>query len=388
MPSPSRSQYSRCATDPVAGARRSPVATSEVPSLRRKSLGVKESPSPIFHALRWSCWQRAAPLLTWAVALAVYGGWFYLTAYHHELPVWVVVLAGGWAIAWQGSIQHETIHGNPSRQRWVNAAIGMWPLSLWLPYDAYRESHLTHHRDDRLTDPHADPESFYVLLDHWKRMNGFARVLRQVNQTLVGRLLFGPAMAMLGFWGSELASMWTGDSATRRRLICRWSVHIALTSLLGVWLFDVCEIPFWQYGLCYVYPGLSLTLLRSFTEHRPTPAILERSVIVEAELPLALLFLNNNLHAVHHRFPRLPWYRVPGVYRSLRAQILGDNGAFYFKGYRDVVRRFAWRRKDHPVWQYAVDDSMRPTAQSADAALHAGSVGAKNHAGKNGVPSN
>ena len=39
------------------------------------------------------------------------------------------------------------------------------PLALWIPYESYRISHLMHHRDDRLTDPLDDPESYYWMPD-------------------------------------------------------------------------------------------------------------------------------------------------------------------------------------------------------------------------------
>ena len=37
--------------------------------------------------------------------------------------------------------------------------------------------------------------------------------------------------------------------------------------------------------------------------------------VVEACPLLALLYLNNNLHAAHHRWPRLPWYQLPQRWR-------------------------------------------------------------------------
>ena len=39
-------------------------------------------------------------------------------------------------------------------------------------------------------------------------------------------------------------------------------------ALVLIWVMGICHIPLWQYLLLYVYPGLSLTLLRSFAEHR------------------------------------------------------------------------------------------------------------------------
>ena len=69
--------------------------------------------------------------------VVVLGTYFYL-----YLPWWTLAALGAWIIAWQLNLQHETIHGHPTRSRRVNEAIGSWPLSLWLPYSIYRSTHL------------------------------------------------------------------------------------------------------------------------------------------------------------------------------------------------------------------------------------------------------
>ncbi len=99
---------------------------------------------------------------TVAVAALIYSGWLALTWWHAALPTALIAVAGSWLVAWHGSLQHETIHGHPTRWRAVNAAIGAVPLSLWLPYGLYRDSHVAHHRSPHITDPLADPESRYV----------------------------------------------------------------------------------------------------------------------------------------------------------------------------------------------------------------------------------
>ncbi len=96
---------------------------------------------------------------TVGLASVIYGLWFLTTFYYRELPWWGLSAIGAWTIAWQLNLQHETIHGHPTRNRAVNEAIGWWPLSLWLPYSIYRSTHLAHHRDANLTDPFEDPES-------------------------------------------------------------------------------------------------------------------------------------------------------------------------------------------------------------------------------------
>src|SRR3546814_8485290 len=102
---------------------------------------------------------------------------------------------------------------------------------------------------------------------------------------------------------------------------------------------SVCGLPLWQYLLLFVYPGIALSLVRSFLEHQARPEVSERSVIVESGPLMSLLFLNNNLHLVHHDKPGLPWYRIPAFYRQRRDLFLASNDGYHFKGYREVFRR-------------------------------------------------
>src|SRR5262245_11932670 len=136
---------------------------------------------------------------TLGLAVLIYGGWLTLTLFWHAVPLWLLVPLGAWLVAWQGSLQHETMHGHPTRRRWINDAIGWPPLSLWLPYPIYKLSHLSHHRDERLTDPLDDPESFYVTEANWASTPRWFRALLVFNQTLLGRILVGPAF-MIGFF--------------------------------------------------------------------------------------------------------------------------------------------------------------------------------------------
>jgi fatty acid desaturase len=83
-----------------------------------------------------------------------------------------------------------------------------------------------------------------------------------------------------------------------------------------------------------------LASIRSFAEHRAAPDHAERTAIVEHAPVLGLLFLYNNLHAVHHDAPGLPWYRIPSFYRTHRAEIIRANGGLVYNGYLDVARRY------------------------------------------------
>ncbi len=91
-----------------------------------------------------------------------------VTWFWRDLPWWALAPLGAWIIAWQMNLQHEVIHGHPTPWRTVNEALGVWPLSLWLPYRIYRETHMRHHQDANLTDPFEDPESYYWTTAGWR----------------------------------------------------------------------------------------------------------------------------------------------------------------------------------------------------------------------------
>jgi len=288
---------------------------------------------------------RRLELPTWLVAVAVHTAWLALTWNFRSLPLWLAAPLGAYVVAWHGSLQHEAVHGHPTRSRRLNAIVAGAPLWLWLPFAIYRDSHLAHHRTRALTDPLEDPESYYVTPDEWARMGRVARALRRAQSTLVGRFVLGPAAVMLRFWGAELRALGRGD----RRYLRAWLVHLALSAALLAWVVGVCHISLLEYVACFVYPGVALTLLRSFAEHRPAERSEERSAIVEAGPVASLLFLNNNLHALHHKAPALAWYELPRRYRAERDALLADNGCFFFAGYGDLFWQFAVREKDSPV---------------------------------------
>ncbi len=264
-----------------------------------------------------------------------------LTWFHHVLPAWLVCVAGAWLLAWHGSLQHEAVHLHPFRRRALNALFAGVPLTLWLPFDLYRASHLAHHGVDELTDPRRDPESFYVSAERFDAASPIVRAWLVAESTLAGRLILGPLHVAARTLASEVAALRRSPAPILRR----WTIHVLATGPVVCWIGGVCEIPLAAYLALYVYPGLALTLLRSFVEHRAEGSNAERSVIIEAEAPLAWLFLHNNLHALHHAEPALPWYALPARYRERRAHLLRENGGYFFRGYREVFRRYLLRSK-------------------------------------------
>jgi fatty acid desaturase len=269
-----------------------------------------------------------------------------VTSLHHIIPKALLPILGGWLIAWHGSLQHETIHGRPTPWPWLNSAIGFVPLSLWLPYERYRQSHLAHHATTELTDPFHDPESHYVPAPRGPA--GWARFFSaRLQATLPGRLILGPWLAIARFLGAEAVRLWRGEDGCRRI----WMRHAAAAMVVVLWL-SAWRVGVWEYVLAFIYPGMALTLLRSFAEHRADAIPERRAAIVERAPILGLLFLHNNLHVVHHARPDLAWWRLPRVYARRRDAILQANGGLVYAGYADLARRYLWRPHDaviHPA---------------------------------------
>ena len=256
---------------------------------------------------------------TWLVAIAIYGAWCVLTMHHAVVPFPVLVVLGGLVMAWHGSLQHETIHGHPG-PRWAARLLGAPPLSLWLPYEVYRDTHRRHHATAHLTDPAHDPEAPTASL---------------VMQTALGRFSVGPLLVIFRFLAHELGAL-AQDQRGRRSV---WVRHVATVAVVLAYLHVVAEMPLWKYLGAFVLPGASLTLLRSFAEHRPHAARERRTTVVEAGPLLRLLFLNNNFHIVHHEAPHLPWFELPAAWAARREDVLARRPELVLGGYLPLVLR-------------------------------------------------
>ncbi len=296
---------------------------------------------------------------TLLVAAAVYGGFGLATWYHQALPWWLLLPLGGYLVAWHGSLQHEAVHGHPTPWNWVNEALVFPSLWLWLPFRLYRVSHLTHHDDAILTDPARDPESFYVAPEDWDRLGPLGRAYYRTVNTLAGRLILGPLRCVWLILASEIPRLARGDTAH----LTPWLLHLTGAALVLIWALWVCGMSLLDYLVFFAYPGLSLTLLRSFLEHQARPAPGARSVLVEAGWPLALMFLNNNLHALHHAEPRLAWYKLPARYRERRAELLKNNGGYRYGGYLEIAARYLFKPKEHP--RHPLDAEAAPETAAA-----------------------
>jgi fatty acid desaturase len=290
----------------------------------------------------------AVEWLTVAVLAGCYAVWavgvFVLAGVSLWLAVPVVALAG----ALHSSLTHEAIHGHPTRWPVVNALLLVPPLTLFIPYLRFKDQHLAHHHDEILTDPYDDPESNFLDPVVWARLSPVTRAVLRFNNTLAGRILIGPLVGLWSFLGGDIRAIRTGD----RRAALGWVLHLPGLAVV-LWLVVLSPMPVWGYLLA-VHLALGLLKIRTFLEHRAHEKARGRTVVIEDRGPLAFLFLNNNLHVVHHMHPKVAWYRLPALYRARAEHYLARNDGYRYRSYGEVFRQHVLRAKDpvpHPLWR-------------------------------------
>lgn len=282
---------------------------------------------------------------TLCLVLAVYSVWGTALLW---LPAWLAVPVLALAIALHSSLCHEALHGHPTRHAALNAALVFPALGLVVPYLRFKDTHLAHHLDSRLTDPYDDPESNYLDPAVWRALPGWRRALHRINNTLAGRLTLGPLMGQAAFMATDWRAIRTGD----RHVLRGWAAHLPAMALV-LTLVVLSPLPLWAY-LVAVYVSMGLLRIRTFLEHQAHEQARGRTVIIEDRGPLAFLFLNNNLHVVHHIHPRVPWYGLPRLYRQNRARYLRQNEGYLYRSYGEIFRRYFLSAKDpvpHPLYE-------------------------------------
>jgi fatty acid desaturase len=285
---------------------------------------------------------------TLLLIVACYGAWtvalFPLAALS---PVLAIPLAAV-TIALHASLQHEVTHGHPFNERGLGEALVFGSLNLVIPYLRFRDTHLAHHMDATLTDPYEDPESNYLDPTVWARLPAWQKRILMLNNTLLGRMLIGPTVGQIFFMADDLRRIGAGE----RAVLAGWLWHLPPVAGI-VAIVAVSPMPLSAYAVA-AYAGLSILRIRSYLEHQAHVRARARTVIIEDRGPLAFLFLNNNLHVVHHMHPKLPWYRLPRVYFDNRETYLRRNDGYRYDSYAEVFRRHLFRAKDpvpHPLYK-------------------------------------
>lgn len=277
-------------------------------------------------------------------------------------------------VALQSSLAHEVLHGHPTRNAHINEAFVFLPIGVVWPYRRFKTIHLRHHADERLTDPLDDPESYYQALWQHEELPAAMKRLLRINNTMVGRFFIGPWLSVVGFFIDDAKLIAQGDRAIRKA----WLMHaIGLAVVIPVVTYGF-GIPLWLYLLAPVWFGQSIIAIRTFAEHQWSENPEGRTIIVE-RTPLSFLFLNNNLHFVHHKSPTVAWYQLPKLFRERRAEWVRMNNGYVFPNYLALLKSYAFRAKEpvvHPVLRRTPEAgrAFRPRVRGSASTYGSGTV--------------
>ncbi len=318
--------------------------------------------------------RRSIEWPTLALIAGLYLAFGLLTWFHAALPLWLFLPLAVYLAGLYGSVQHEVIHGHPTRSRRLNALLIFPSLWLWIPYQTSVRLHMTHHRDQYLTCPDRDPESFYVTPQAWAGMGRLERGYRIAMNSFAGRLLLSPPRSILLVWGDWLGRLARGD----RSDLSVWLWHLVAMAIPLVWACWICGLPLWLYLVTFAYGGAAASAMRSFLEHQAVAQVGERICVVESNLAFSFLFLFNNLHVVHHKHPGLAWYLIPARWRAQRKSYLALNGGYFYRGYAEVLRRYLVTPKEWPVHP-GLPESLEGTLSWRQASLPGGNLAGVPH---------
>lgn len=198
---------------------------------------------------------------------------------------------------------HGNIHGDNDRLRWLNDLCGylVAPLVL-VPFSTHKVEHLTHHR--YTNQPDKDPD--YVL----SGMGG----------GLIAFLAFGIRFLWLqntflfrDYWSTAPL----GAKATYiAEVLFAIGWRLALIALIGreyTWVLLVIGYLIGGFFVAYWFayrPHLPYT---ESARYRNTSSL----IMPRWMKPLEWFWLGQNLHSVHHLFPRVPFYRYHALHRRI-----------------------------------------------------------------------
>lgn len=238
-------------------------------------------------------------------------------AWSTAIPLWASSVVATLAAYLGFTVMHEAAHGNvhgaDRRWSWIGEVVGwIGSVPLFAPFPAFRVLHLRHH--GHTNHPQKDPDYFvagplpiamltalvtipsyyaHFLFGATSRTTAGKRARPTVVVGLVLYLGIAATLAAFGLW-CEVLALWIGPAVAAGAL------------------------------LAFFFDWLPHRPHRSRTRYRDTGAIDLRA--------LDPLLLGQNLHLVHHLFPRVPFYRYRAVFEAGRSHFEAQGAPIVFAG--------------------------------------------------------
>jgi fatty acid desaturase len=226
------------------------------------------------------------------------------------------------------ALHHEAIHGSLHPSRRINLLAGrLMAILLGSSFHVLRFAHLMHHRFNR--NPRDQPDVYDPAITSKAAARfGF------IGSLLIGVHLYelvAPLLCLLPkslirrildriYRGGDRARTEIRRAAHRLFLDSTQLRHIRIDALLAAALLAAAFMAFgshWPMLLGFLVGRGALISIFDNVYHFGTPIDRpEYARNLALPRPLQLLFLNMNLHRVHHGRPSIPWWALPAQLRA------------------------------------------------------------------------
>ena len=198
---------------------------------------------------------------------------------------------------------HGNIHGGVDQRQWLNDLCGyvVAPL-IMIPFSTHRVEHFTHHR--YTNQPDQDPD--YLI--------------RGMGKGLVAFVVLG--LKFLWMQNTFLFRKYWATAPLRERLIYWAEVLFSAGWRIAFVLLVTRQSALALLVVGYVIGAFFTVYWFAYRPHLPyeNPARYRNtsSLIMPAWMkPLEWFWLGQNLHSIHHLFPRVPFYRYHALHRRI-----------------------------------------------------------------------
>ena len=241
-------------------------------------------------------------------------------------PHWTLIVAAAFVFSFANntifSLLHECVHGSFHSSRWISERAGMVFASFFpTAFTIQRVSHFGHHRRNR-----TDQELYDYYLPHQSRwlktywiyclLTGFYWAIIPVAGLVY--LLWPFAFRSRAF--QQGPAKWWGFQEFVRDIaaepVMRVWPEALFTLALQVLLWRALDLDWVGWLACYWAFGLNWSSLQ-YTDHAWSPRDVHEGAWNLRFWPITqAIFLNYNLHLVHHRRPTIPWVHLPRFVRA------------------------------------------------------------------------
>jgi len=278
------------------------------------------------HATRKSL-ARSIGVIILEYALILTAAYVAIVINHWITYVIAVAVIGSRQYALGEVMAHEASHYNLCRSRRMNDFLGrvaIWPRAMTLR--GYRRNHVEHHRVSLLDPSNNIYKQYYSewgLPDHGGPLTSTEAVWHLAVKPLSGYISLQHLWFLVSsFWKeAELPETW-------------WLLlFLVLSAALAVGA-GYPSVLFWYWVLPYfvVFPVLNF-----WSEVQDHYRVASASTRTDTNWFLNRLVSHNiGLHALHHRHPNIPWFRLPEVYRAMGSDVKEQLSSGYAETYHQI----------------------------------------------------